>query len=133
VQRLTISLETTFGPSEPEYCRTRKGGDEKPSCSIRDYYKYLEPTVTNVTPSSGPVAGGTGVTLTGTGFGLGETETEVMIGKTPATAVDCTAITTCTAIVPKAEKAGLAAVMVSVHSNEPEHSKKNPAAEFRYE
>jgi hypothetical protein len=131
VEKVVISLETTFGPSEPVYC-VRRGDPAR--CSVRDYYKYMEPTITNVTPSSGPLAGGTSVTFTGTGFGLGETETHFTIDKIPATAVDCTSITTCTAVTPAGKKAGLtASVLISVSSNEPGHSKKSSAAEFHYE
>jgi hypothetical protein len=133
VQKLVVSVETTFGPSELEFCKKRNGSDEGASCSIHDYYKYLEPTITNVTPSSGPVAGGTSITLTGTGFALGETETQFTIDKMPVTDVDCTAITTCTAVTPPAKKHGVDSVIVSVKGNEPEHSKASPAAEFTYE
>jgi hypothetical protein len=130
VEKTTIQIESTFGPSAPEWCVHR--GNIGGSCSIRDYYKILEPTVTGVAPNSGPVSGGSTVTLTGTGFGLGETETEVTIGKLPATSVNCTSITTCTAVTP-AHKAGLANVLVTIASNEPKHSTANEAAVFHYE
>lgn len=130
VEKTTIQIETTFGPSAPEWCvhRGNKGG----SCSIRDYYKFLEPTVTGVTPSSGPASGGTAVTLTGTGFGLNEGETQITIGKLPASSVNCTSITTCTAVTP-AHKVGSANILVTVNSNEPKHSKASPAGVFHYE
>jgi hypothetical protein len=128
-QKVVVHVETTFGPSELEYCEHR----DITRCSFRDYYKYKEPTVASVTPPSGPLSGETAVTITGTGFGLGEGETGFMFGKTLATDVECSSITTCTAVTPAVKKAGLAAVIVNVASNEPEHSKKNPAAEFRYE
>ena len=130
VERTTIQVETTFGPSAPEWCVKR--GNQGASCSVRDYYKYLEPTVTDVTPGSGSAAGGTPVTITGTGFGLGETETQITIGKLPATAVDCSSTTSCTALTP-AHKAGLAKVSVNINSNEPKHSKSSPGAVFQYE
>lgn len=125
-ERIELTVLTTFGESQSEFCF-------KQSCSVRDHYKYVEPTVKSVTPGNGSKSGGTGVTITGSGFGLGENETEVLFGKTPATGVDCTSITTCTAVAPPAAKAGLAAVEVSIKSNEPKKSKKNPAAEFDYE
>jgi hypothetical protein len=49
------------------------------------HYTYdLTPTVTSVTPDSGPVAGGTLVTVEGSGFVRGETTVEV--GQSPANA-----------------------------------------------
>ena len=130
-EKIAIQVESTFGPSSPKYCgplRNRK-------CSVRDYYKYLEPTVTEVTPNSGPASGGTSVTLTGTGFGLGTGETEFKIGKALATSVECSSITTCTAVTPPAKKrkGGAADVVVTVNSNEPASSTKNPAVAFLYE
>ncbi len=130
VEKTTVQVESTFGPSAPEWCVLR--GDKSGSCSVRDYYKYVEPTVTNVSPGSGSAAGGTPVTITGSGFGLGETETLLTFAKLPATSVDCTSMTTCTAVTP-AHKAGTAAVAVDVKSNEPKRSKPNPAAVFHYE
>ena len=50
-------------------------------------YKYPPPTVTSISPSSGPVAGGTNVTVTGTGF-VPENSTDnawTSTGKTTAT------------------------------------------------
>jgi hypothetical protein len=130
VEKTTIEVETTFGPSALEWCVRR--GNKGPSCSIRDYYKYLEPTVTGVTPSFGPASGGTTMTLTGSGFGLAAGETQVTIDKLPATSVNCSSTTTCTAVTP-AHKAGPAKVLVNINSNEPKHSKASPAAVFHYE
>ena len=41
------------------------------------------PTVTAILPNSGPVSGGTAVTITGTGFAAGQT---VILGGTPSQA-----------------------------------------------
>lgn len=132
VEKVAIEVESTFGPSSREWCIYR---NEKAQCSVRDFYKYLDPTVTHVTPGSGSAAGGSSVTFTGTGFGLGETETKFEVGKALATSVDCSSTTTCTAVTPPAKKgkAGSADVIVSVSSNEPAKSKKNPAVAFVYE
>lgn len=72
------------------------------------------------------------MTVTGTGFGLEEGETQITIGKLPATSVNCSSITSCTAVTP-AHKAGSANVLATVNSNEPRHSKASPAAVFHYE
>jgi hypothetical protein len=130
-EKVVVHVETTFGPSELEYCKMR--GDLA-RCQIKDYYRYEDPAVTGVTPSAGPLAGGTPVTFTGSGFGLAAGETSFTIGGNPTTDVECTSNTTCTGLTPAGRKAGLsAAVIVSVASNEPKHSRKNPDAEFHYE
>jgi len=131
VERIDVSLESNFGPSWPEFCGQINGKHTR--CEVRDHYKYLEPTVTDVSPSAGPIAGGASVTLTGTGFAVGETETEFTFGKAKATDVDCTSITTCTAVVPAGKKAGAATIVVKVNSNEPAKSSKKGATEYRYE
>ncbi|MGO9488216.1 MAG: IPT/TIG domain-containing protein [Solirubrobacteraceae bacterium] len=130
-EQTTIQVESTFGPSSPEWCVKRGNGGA--SCAVKDNYKYLEPTVTAVTPDKGPLAGGTPVTLTGTGFGLASGETEVLVGKTPATAVECTSITSCTAVIPAATKAKPQAIKVLIKSDEPTKSKTNKEVEFSYE
>jgi hypothetical protein len=58
----------------------------------------LRPTVTRVTPNSGPAAGGTSVTMTGTGFSSGLTS--VMFGATAATSFTVVNDTTLTAVSP---------------------------------
>jgi Secretory lipase/IPT/TIG domain len=70
-----------------------------------DRFKFL-PTITNVSPNSGPTAGGQSVTITGTGFVSGQTT--IKFGR-KALSVDCTswnvaspsAETICTAITPQ--------------------------------
>jgi hypothetical protein len=122
---------TTFGTSEFEYCQRNK--TRRRTCAVRDYYKFQEPEVTGATPSSGPRAGGTSVTIIGSGFGLEPGETEFLFGKTPATAVTCGSFSSCTATAPAASKPGITLLKVIVHSNEPKTSKKNPAVGFHYE
>ena len=72
------------------------------------------PFVSNVSPSSGPVAGGTAVTITGTDFAAGAT---VKFGATAATNVVVVSSTTITATTP-AGSAG--AVTVTVHGERAE-------------
>jgi hypothetical protein len=71
------------------------------------------PTVSAVSPSGGPTAGGTSVTLTGTGFVPGTAGTKIKFGTTRATSVNCISTTTCTATAP-AHAAGTVDVKVSV-------------------
>ena len=67
------------------------------------------PTVTSVTPTSGPVAGGTSVTIAGTNFVSGAT---VTFGGSSATTVTVTNSTTMTAVTP-AHAAGAVNVVVT--------------------
>ena len=60
-------------------------------------YVSTAPTVTTVAPNSGPIAGGTAVTLSGTNYALGAT---VWLGGTAATAVTVVNGTTITAVTP---------------------------------
>jgi IPT/TIG domain len=64
---------------------TTAGGTS--ATSANDVYTFAPlPTVTGVSPKSGPVAGGTAVTLTGTSFdGSGFSTTQVTVGGTPLT------------------------------------------------
>ncbi len=67
--------------------------------SSADHFKYV-PNVSSVTPSSGPTAGGTDVTVTGAGFALGSA-TVFKFGAAKATAVNCGSSTTCTMLTPR--------------------------------
>ncbi|MCI0343271.1 MAG: IPT/TIG domain-containing protein [Planctomycetales bacterium] len=67
------------------------------------------PTITSVTPVSGPTAGGTAITITGTNFVTGAT---VAVGGTAATSVTVVSGTTITAVTP-AGAAGPANVVVT--------------------
>jgi hypothetical protein len=91
------------------------------------------PTITNISPNTGPKAGGTLVTVTGTGFGPGSAVTAFKFGKVLGTSVNCISNTTCTVVAPtdSAKKAGPVDVGVTVHNKT---SKKNPPADqFTYE
>ena len=58
------------------------------------------PSVTSLSPSTGPTTGGTQVTLTGTGFSTTAGATAVEFGTTAATGVSCASTTTCVAVSP---------------------------------
>ena len=67
-------------------------------CTARDAYaQFAPPTVTSVSPNSGPAAGGTSVTITGTSF-IGTTA--VTFGSTNATSFAVTGPTSITATSP---------------------------------
>jgi hypothetical protein len=66
--------------------------------SAGDRYTYLAPhSVSQVSPNSGPTAGGTSLTISGTGFAAGDT---VKVGGTAATSVVVVSSTSITARVP---------------------------------
>jgi len=64
-----------------------------------DHYKYL-PSIQSVAPSSGPVAGGTSVSVVGTGFATGASGTSFKFGTVNAKSVSCESSTACTVIAP---------------------------------
>jgi hypothetical protein len=96
--------------------------------SLSDRFKFM-PTVTNVSPNAGPVAGGTIVTISGSGFAVGTTGTKVKFGTVSATGVSCSSSTTCTATAP-AHAAGVIDVKVIV--NKVPSAKNAPADRFTY-
>jgi hypothetical protein len=62
-----------------------------------DQFEFT-PTVTGVSPNTGPPAGGTPVTITGSGFAVGKSATIIRFGEsTEAVGVDCSTPTECTA------------------------------------
>ena len=104
---------------------TTPGGTS--AITLKDHYKFT-PAVTNVSPASGPGAGGTAVTVTGTGFALGATATKIKFGATLSKSVNCTSSTQCSAVSPKHE-AG------TVHVTAPVNKARSPqtaADQFKY-
>jgi hypothetical protein len=87
-----------------------------------DVFKYGKPTVTAVSPATGPLAGAQSVTVTGSGFALGGATT-LTFGRTHATGVNCSSTSSCTAITPAGAKAGSVDVVAAVGSSK---SKKSP-------
>ena len=81
------------------------------SGSLASGFTYIvEPTVTSVSPNSGPTAGGTSVTITGTNFATGATVTFGGVAATNVVVVSSTSITATT----PAGTAGAATVTVTV-------------------
>ena len=93
------------------YSNTVTAGTQAPQVVV--------PTVSNVSPNNGPVAGGTGVTITGTNFAAGAT---VMFGSAAATNVVVVNGTTITATTPAGS---LGAVTVTVTVNGQSGSQTN--------
>ena len=93
-----------------------------------DVFTYGKPTVTGISPTSGPKAGGTTVVVTGTGFAPGE-GTTLTFGKVPSVAF-CSSTTSCEVVTPAAKKAGSADVLAAVGKAK---SKKSAADRFSYQ
>ena len=82
------------------------------SASLANAFTYIAPppTVSVVTPSSGPDVGGTALTISGTGFAPGAT---VTVGSTPATGVTVVNGTTITATTPAHAPASVGVTVVN--------------------
>jgi alpha-tubulin suppressor-like RCC1 family protein len=87
------------------------------------------PTVTGLSPTSGPEAGGTSVTVTGSGFATGTTATRFRFGTTLAASVNCTSSSTCTVVSP-AHEARTVDVKASV--NHVPSPRNRPGDQFTY-
>jgi len=94
-----------------------------------DHFKFVAPTITGLSPSRGPKAGSTTVTISGTGFALG-TGMLVKFGSTAATGVSCESTTVCTAVAPPRTKVGAVAVKATVAGLS---SKASPADLYTYQ
>lgn len=126
--KVNITVTTPTGVSSPGECKERGTPAHYP-CSPREHFRVKEPTITDVAPNTGSAAGGTIVTITGTGFGVGTVATAVHFGGARAASVDCTSITTCTAVAP-ARKAGVVDVRATVNKIV---TARSPADQFTYE
>jgi hypothetical protein len=100
----TITCTSPAGVGQVDVIVTDANGAS--TANANDKFSYT-PSVTNVSPNSGPAAGGTPVTITGTGFVSGAT---VAFGVNAATSVVVMSATTITCTSP----AGTAGTMVDV-------------------
>ena len=93
-----------------------------------DVYKFkaVAPTVTSVTPNTGPAAGGTSITITGTFF---TPTTTIKVGSGAATSVVCATTTTCTAVTPPGTAGKIVDIVVKANKKS---SKKVAADKFTY-
>ncbi len=99
-------------------------------------FKYGNPTVTKVTPSKGPYAGGTTVTVSGSGFAIGSS-TELLFEKVAGTSVNCSSTSECTVTSPpasgKIKPATGGGVNVIAVVGKAKSKKTPPGDEFVYE
>ncbi len=97
--------------------------------SAADRFDYKGPTITALSPDSGPPTGVQAVTITGSGFATGDTGTTFRFGRTAAGHVECTSTTSCSVLSP-AGKAGTVDVTAAVGARK---SKKTvPAGQYTY-
>jgi hypothetical protein len=112
---VSVVNSTTITASTPAHAAGLVGvtvtNPDGQSGTVASAFTYVAPapTVTGVTPASGPMAGGTAVTISGTGFAAGATAT---VGGTAATGVVVVNSTTVTATTP-ANAAGAVSVTVT--------------------
>jgi hypothetical protein len=97
--------------------------------SNKSRFKYEAPTVSAISPASGPIAGGTTVAITGSGFAPGTSGTTFAFGAGEATSVSCSSTTSCTAVSPAAKKASTVDVRASV---EKVKSEKTASDQYAY-
>jgi hypothetical protein len=136
VGKVSVIVTTPVGTSALGQCKTFIGEEGPYSvCPIKDQFKVVEPTITSVTPSAGPAAGGDTVTVEGTGFGLGTTATAFAFGSAPAASVNCTSSMTCTVVTP-AHAAGavdVKATIVEADVVRRSTHRNRPADQYTYE
>jgi hypothetical protein len=96
--------------------------------SSADQFTFL-PSVTSVSPNSGPVAGGTSVTVKGSDFVAGTTVTKFSFGGRRATSVNCGSTSECTVVTP-AHAAGTVDVRAIV--NKLSSLRNRPGDQFAY-
>ena|GEM_PF-3435243 len=93
----SITVTSPAGAGTVNVTVTGAGGTSATSPSDSYTYTTPRPTVTSVSPPTGPTAGGTKVTITGTGFSTGDT---VTFGTAKATVAAMTSPTSITATSP---------------------------------
>jgi hypothetical protein len=108
INNTTITATAPAGAGTVDVVVVNPGGSSATSAADR-YTFVAAPTVTGVSPASGPLVGGNTVTITGTGF---TGATAVNFGSTPASSFTVVNSTTITARVPAASAAGLVDITV---------------------
>ena len=104
--------------------------------SSNDTFEFT-PTVTSVSPNTGPPAGGTPVTITGSGFAVGQSATRITFGdieeegEREAVGVNCATTTECTATTPELSEEEESTVDVRAAVNNAV-SPQTPADQFFY-
>jgi hypothetical protein len=125
------TLRVTSPPDAAgKYGVTVVGSGGSSASSSRAVFTFKGVTVASVSPSTGPLAGGTPVTVGGSGFAPGAGATKFMFGKHPASAVECSSSQDCTMTSPAGAGSGAVDVRAVVGAAK---SKKSVADRFSYE
>ncbi len=98
----------------PEQVCVTAGGGTAPSAEPFTYEAQPTINANGINPTSGPVAGGTTVTITGTGFGPGDPSTTVTFGGNQGSLVDVISTTQITVVTPPSTLPGDGAGAVPV-------------------
>jgi hypothetical protein len=109
VSAASITATTPSGAAGAKSVVVTNPDSQSSNSNITFTYTAPPPSVTSISPGSGPTAGGTGVTITGTAFVTGAT---VTIGGTAATNVTVVSATSITATTPSGA-AGAKSVVVT--------------------
>jgi phosphodiesterase/alkaline phosphatase D-like protein len=96
--------------------------------TTKDDFSYGRPTISGYSPTSGPIAGDTKVTIDGSGFSTASGKTTFEFGTALGTSVECNSSTTCTVYSPPASKAGGVKLAVTVDAKRA----KTKHGEFTY-
>ena len=124
--QLTATVPATMAAGTVDVTVTTPGGTSATTPADHFTYYYTPPQVISVSPSAGPVAGGTTVTITGNAF---TGATAVDFGSTPATSFTVNSDGSITAVSP----AGTAGTPVNITVTGPgEHGTTLPADQFTY-
>ncbi len=127
-ERVPITVTTPQGTSEA-FCSGAR-------CAPIAKYDYI-PTFSSIAPGSGPLEGGTPVTVEGAGFSTKPGGTIILIGVREATDVQCASIYSCTALTPPGKHDGTTeSVQVRVPTNynsKESVTEESEAAQFTYE
>jgi hypothetical protein len=102
----------------PEGVCVTAGGGTAPSAEPFTYEAHPTINANGINPTSGPVAGGTTVTITGSGFGPGDPSTTVTFGGVQGSLVDVISTTQITVITPPSQLPGDGAGPVPVVVND---------------
>jgi hypothetical protein len=124
VGTVDVTVTTPYGTSSFEFCMKNR------PCAVEDHFKFVEPTVTALTPSSGPAAGGTTVAVSGSGFSTTASNNTFQFGHTFITPVECASSSACTIVTP-AHSAGVDDLQVKI-SGINETSPITPADRFTF-
>jgi hypothetical protein len=137
IAKLRASEEKPLVETDKQVARAEKA-TAKENVKLEEAREKEEatPTITELSPDSGSIDGGTTVTVIGRGFvpgestGTGTSGTTFEFGPTAGGASDCTSATECTVVSPAAKKAGTVDVVAMVGETK---SKKSAAGQFTYE